>query len=217
MNNTNQYPEIGLIERYLKEITLIIHAPLQERQRIAADLREHFQAALEAGESPEVIIARLGTPEEVAADFMSQMQLSYAHFMERFGAFTIDIIVFSLYWLGIILIARIFTQSTPKIGFPGVSLWELILILSILGGLGLMVLYFPILEGRFGQTYGKRVMNLRVLRDNGLPIGYKEAILRRLSFFFKIWWLDVLYVLFTEKRQRAFDIVARTIVVREAK
>ena len=77
------------------------------------------------------------------------------------------------------------------------------------------MLYFPILEGRFGQTLGKRLLGIRVLHESGLPIGFKEAILRRLPFYFDFWPIDGLFVLFTAKKQRAFDIVARTVVVRE--
>ncbi len=48
-----------------------------------------------------------------------------------------------------------------------------------------------------------------------VQIGCKEAFLRRLPFYFEIWPVDALFIPFTEKRQRAFDIVARTIVVRQ--
>ncbi len=84
-----------------------------------------------------------------------------------------------------------------------------------LAAVGVIVLYFPILEGRFGRTPGKRLLRLWVVRENGLPIGCKEAFLRRLSYCFGIQPVDALFIPFTEKPQRAFDIVARTVVVRE--
>jgi uncharacterized RDD family membrane protein YckC len=81
---------------------------------------------------------------------------------------------------------------------------------------GGILLYFPILEGRFGQTVGKRTLGLRVLKENGLPIGYKEAFLRRISYYLEGGLvIDALFIPCTQKRQRAFDIVARTIVIRE--
>ena len=92
------------------------------------------------------------------------------------------------------------------------------MIWAILGGIavaGAVLLYFPISEARFGKTWGKAAMGLRVVKENGLSIGYKEAILRRLSFFFNIFWLDAIFMFFTEKRQRAFDIIAKTVVIRE--
>ena len=41
------------------------------------------------------------------------------------------------------------------------------------------------------------------------------SFLRRLSYDFEIQPVDALFIPFTEKRQRAFDIVARTVVVHE--
>jgi uncharacterized RDD family membrane protein YckC len=75
-------------------------------------------------------------------------------------------------------------------------------------------LFFPIAEGRFGQTLGKRLLGLRVLKESGLAIGYKEAFLRRIPFYFRFAVLDALFVPFTAKKQRAFDLVARTVVVK---
>lgn len=48
-----------------------------------------------------------------------------------------------------------------------------------------------------------------------MPIGYREAFLRRLSFYFDFIVLDALFIPFTAKRQRAFDIIARTVVIQE--
>ena len=53
-----------------------------------------------------------------------------------------------------------------------------------------------------------------MLGEDQLPVGYKESVLRRLSFYFNILPVDALFIFFTAKKQRAFDIVARTIVVR---
>jgi uncharacterized RDD family membrane protein YckC len=78
-----------------------------------------------------------------------------------------------------------------------------------------MIFYFPILESHFGTTVGKRLMGLKVRTEEGARIGLGAAFLRRLSFYFEILVLDSVFVPFTEKRQRAFDIVARTVVVRD--
>jgi hypothetical protein len=95
----------------------------------------------------------------------------------------------------------------------------LLVALAVSAGLatiGTILLYFPIQEGRFGQTLGKRLLRLWVLKEDGLPIGYKEAFLRRLSYYFDILPVDALFIPFTAKRQRAFDVVAHTVVVRES-
>ena len=83
--------------------------------------------------------------------------------------------------------------------------------------IGLMV-YFIVLEGRFGSTPGKWLLGLRVLKEDGTRIGYVEAIIRNIpkvvgnSVFIVIDALLML-LLFNKEKQRGFDKIARTIVV----
>ena len=73
----------------------------------------------------------------------------------------------------------------------------------------------PLLEGLFGRTPGKRLSRLRVVRDGGVAIGMKEAFLRRISMYLKILTIDALFIPFNAKKQRAFDMVAKTVVIHE--
>ncbi|MDA8019309.1 MAG: RDD family protein [Thermoanaerobaculia bacterium] len=88
-------------------------------------------------------------------------------------------------------------------------------LLPALSAFGLFGLYFPLFEYRFGKTPFKQVMRLRVMRESHAPIGLGIAFVRRLSLYLELLWLDGLFVFFTDKRQRALDVVARTIVVEE--
>ncbi|WP_400163360.1 RDD family protein [Brevibacillus sp. TJ4] len=70
-----------------------------------------------------------------------------------------------------------------------------------------------------GQTVGKRLMRLRVIRDTGQPITFLSAVLRNL---FRIvdmlpsgYFLGALVVFFHPKDKRIGDLVAGTIVVSE--
>jgi len=98
-------------------------------------------------------------------------------------------------------------------------LWGAILILlaviSANACIAMILAYFPLLEARFGQTLGKRLLHLRVCGEDGLPIGGKQAILRRLSFYFEILPIDALFIPFNPKHQRGFDILARTVVIED--
>lgn len=208
------------IDSYIRKVMSYIHAPERERQRIESDLRTHLEEAQHTGEPVDQILSRMGDPQEVAEGFMAQMDLHYAGFWIRLAAFILDfiliIVVTTLFAIPAIVIADLIPERNPT-GF------EILLgavLLALLFALGLAIvsmilLYFPILEGRFGRTVGKSLLRLRVLRENGLPIGYKEAFLRRLSFYFEIFAVDALFIPFTSKKQRAFDIVAKTVVVRE--
>lgn len=150
---------------------------------------------------------------------MSEVGLHYATFWRRLAAFAIHIVFMLLPVLLLGAIALLFNNLVPPhpetLGsyvFGG--LVTLIIISSALAALSIVLLYFPLLEGRFGQTLGKRVLGMRVLSENGMHIGYKQAFLRWISFHYDIFPIDALFVLFTEKPQRGFDIIARTVVVR---
>ena len=205
------------LERYLAEVMDRIQAPPREVGRIKSDLRNHLQdLADELGEdlSRETLIARMGSPEEVAREFMSNITLDYAGFMIRTFAFLIDMAA---------CIAAAGLLALPAVGLSRLSASDLagpLLILvipalaMILAAVGLMFLYFPILEGRYGTTLGKHLLNLHVVRESGAPIGYKEAFLRRIPYYFEFLVIDVIFIFFTRKNQRAFDLIAETVVIR---
>lgn len=91
-----------------------------------------------------------------------------------------------------------------------------------------IVIFFVILDGYFvafewlwsGQTPGKRWMKLRVIREDGRPITFFEAMVRNLLRDFDImpglfYSVGLVSVFATEKDQRIGDLVAGTVVVRE--
>jgi uncharacterized RDD family membrane protein YckC len=210
------------IENYIRQTMRYIQAGTVEKERISSDLRAHLQAALESGEPVQAAIERMGSPAELAVAFMSDLPFLYASFWSRSLASIIDmIVIFSagalLASLGVVFANMVPDRPSDPILWQ--DLYSVVLIFlsagAAFGVLSLIVGYFPLMEGRFGTTFGKHLLGLRVLKETGLPIGYKEAILRRLSYYFEFWPVDALFVLFTNKKQRAMDIVARTIVVHE--
>jgi uncharacterized RDD family membrane protein YckC len=210
---------MNAIDRYVNAVLHNVTAPQAERQRIEADLRAHLDEAMQSGEQLQEVLDRVGSPEEIAAAFMSEVDLRYATFWRRLAAFAIDIVLMLLPVTVLGAIVLLFNNLVPPhpetLGsyvFGGLVI--LIMISLALTAVSIFLFYFPLLEGRFGQTLGKRPLGMRVLNENGMHIGYKQAFLRRISFYFDIVPFDALFVLFTEKRQRAFDIIARTVVVR---
>jgi uncharacterized RDD family membrane protein YckC len=81
--------------------------------------------------------------------------------------------------------------------------------------------YFAFFEWIWsGQTPGKRWMKLRVIREDGRPITFWEASVRNLlrSFDmmpFPFYSIGLISVFLTNRDQRAGDMVAGTVVVRE--
>jgi uncharacterized RDD family membrane protein YckC len=207
-------------DRYLQQVLRNIQASPQDCRRLEADLRAHIQEATAAGEPLSQVFTRMGTPIEVAEAFMSQRPMYYAGFWPRALASVIDMLIIFLVASILVLTAIPFSNLVPAHPRGVEYLLGGLIILYILacmaGALGVIILYFPILEGRFGQTPGKLWLRLRVLREDGLPIHYKEAFLRRLSYYTEFMLFDALFIPFSSKKQRALDMVARTIVVRES-
>ena len=61
-----------------------------------------------------------------------------------------------------------------------------------------------------GKTLGKYLLNIKVLNETGGEVGLGAAFIRRLSYYFEILAVDALFQPFTSKKQRAFDMVAKT-------
>ncbi|MGZ5116057.1 MAG: RDD family protein [Burkholderiales bacterium] len=78
--------------------------------------------------------------------------------------------------------------------------------------------YYTVLEARSGQTLGKRLINLKVVKLEGAaPIDMQAAIVRnvlRLVDGFLFYLIGAIAVWTSDKKQRLGDRVAGTIVVR---
>lgn len=198
-------------DRYLDRALRNVLGPRDRVERFATDLRAHFDAGAERGESDAQVAARLGPPEEVAAAFMEGVALEPAGFFARLFAFVADAGVLMALLLPLFSAVVLAGRANPRPG-PG---WIALFVVAGIAMIGIGLLYFPLLEGRYGRTPGKWWMRLRVIGEDRLDIGYGQAFLRRLSLYFELLALDALFVPFTRKKQRAFDIVARTLVVHE--
>jgi uncharacterized RDD family membrane protein YckC len=79
--------------------------------------------------------------------------------------------------------------------------------------------YFVLLEWLWqGQTVGKRLYGLRVIRDDGAPAGFVAVLIRNLvrivDFLPAFYGLGLLMIIGTSRSQRLGDLAAGTYVVR---
>lgn len=131
--------------------------------------------------------------------------------------------------LGVILILLLMVGIGFVSGMAEAALgwnWDLtgniaIAILLVLLGL-LFGLYKMLFEALWnGQTPGKRVAGIRVVRTNGLPVTFLQVLIRNLMRIvdYLPWYyaLGALCVIFTQRHQRLGDLAAGTVVVRERK
>jgi uncharacterized RDD family membrane protein YckC len=84
--------------------------------------------------------------------------------------------------------------------------------------------YFALFEWLWdGQTPGKRLLKLRVIREDGRPITLWEAIARNLlrifdtfpGFFVPVYSIGLIAVFLSNRDQRVGDLFAGTVVIRE--
>jgi uncharacterized RDD family membrane protein YckC len=61
------------------------------------------------------------------------------------------------------------------------------------------ITYVLVGETRLGQTLGKHWLNLLVVRESGARISVGQAIVRLLPSLLHVWWVDVIFALFTDK------------------
>jgi uncharacterized RDD family membrane protein YckC len=201
-------------DRYIDDVIRHVLATQEDRERLETDLRSHFAEGEAAGRAPRDIIAGLGTPEEVAAAFNVEREMRYASFWDRLVAFLGDAGALLLLFLPVLGLGMLGGVLTSESGSPSIF-WIIICCLLLVAAVGVGIFYFPLLESHYGKTLGKHLMRIRVLRENGAPIGLGQAFVRRLSLYFDMLWIDALFIPFTDKRQRALDIVAKTVVARE--
>lgn len=80
-------------------------------------------------------------------------------------------------------------------------------------------LYEPLMTARDGQTVGKKMMSIRIVRTDGSPISTGQAwgrSLGRMAIATIASIIDYLPALFTEERTTIHDLMASTRVVRDA-
>ena len=136
----------------------------------------------------------------------------YAGFWMRFWAYLADlVIVFSIN--GIVLSPlKFMNEGRPiEIGY-----WTVAGILSLL----VLYLYFILMTKFYGQTIGKMIFGLKVIRKDLEPLQWTDIIFRELvgRFFYRFLFIaQLLYlvVAFDAKKQGIHDMLSDTWVVHE--
>jgi len=182
------------------------------RAQIAMELRGNIAERLERGQPVADVLQQLGDPTTLAESYLSAVPLVSASFLQRGLAKFIDVFM-------VVLTAMLFVglpvwvaghQEWPFLFGFGVVL----MVLAATFGFGL---YTIVAEHWLGFTLGKRALGLRVVRESGAPIGLGQSIVRQLPMFLQVYWIDVLFALFTDKSQRAFELLSKTRVVSETR
>tara|TARA_R110002111_G_scaffold254461_2_gene320148 strand:- start:68145 stop:69035 length:891 start_codon:yes stop_codon:yes gene_type:complete len=127
----------------------------------------------------------------------------------RYIAYMIDLAIRLAIMFGVMMVI-------PMMGIvlPGTAT-GLLLVIMFLNTWG----YYTISEGFFkGQSIGKHICGLRVIRDGGYPITFWPALLRNLvrsADAIVFYGIGITAMLLTQRFQRLGDLVAGTVVIQE--
>lgn len=152
---------------------------------------------------------RVDTPEVVGIEY------PIAGIGSRFLAFFIDILI-QVALLAVLGLGAIGLAQLPE---PGPTI-AAILFLTILFVLYVFWGYFVAFEALWsGQTPGKRVMKIRVIKTSGHPIGFVESAIRNLMRIVDslpfLYGVGLITMFINQQSRRLGDLAAGTLVVKE--
>ncbi|MEU9057370.1 RDD family protein [Streptomyces sp. NPDC048430] len=133
-----------------------------------------------------------------------------AHWGQRVGGYLLDVLIIAgpMYALGFIDLAG---SDDPATAEPGVFF-----AIGVVYTLA-MAFYQLYLEGKTGQTTGKKVLGISLHREaDGRPLGFGMAFVRKLAHFLDSFacYLGWLWPLWDEKKQTFADKVCKTVVIK---
>lgn len=216
-------------EEYLDQFERWVGGSKERKARARDELEEHLVGAAQAGELAAAM-KRLGSPRNAARDLSTGYATRPAPLPRRLLAAAIDVVI-SAVLIATGLATGTWATAQPRDAlFPedlsvdyGSERWYMTSIggvgvtLIVLGALWWIVVV-PLLEWRTGRTVGKAALGLRVIDEDGTAPSFGQVVVRRLTLIFSgpLQLFDWVFVLFNERRQRAFEIVAKTVVIRDA-
>jgi uncharacterized RDD family membrane protein YckC len=143
----------------------------------------------------------------------------FADLGSRIIAGIVDYIIVGI--VAAILFFAIFTPwmmiSRPRLGMMAGFGW------GWFGGMFLIqfvlwLMYFSYFEGTSGQTIGKRIVHVKVTKEDGLRCDLGSALVRNILRIIDhlpfLYILGIILIAVTNKKQRLGDMLARTIVVK---
>lgn len=157
--------------------------------------------------------------DELVIETPERVELHYvlANIGNRFLAAAIDHLIQAAAMVGFVVIAGIVTDWRL---FADMGTWTAAV--TVLAVFAIYWGYFVAFETVWsGQTPGKRIMRLRVVREDGRPVRFFEVFVRNLLRLaldvqpFPSYAIGVVSIIFSARSKRIGDFVAGTVVVKE--
>lgn len=191
-------------DAYIARVLAALPPATPMRDQIALELRGSIDERLAAGQTLDAAIRQLGDPVRLAESYLSAVPLRSAPFFVRALARLMD------FAIATVVIAPV-AMGLWFFGDVRYLPWGLLAYLIV--GSILIASYPIVAEAMYGKTIGKHLFGLRVVTESGTRITWLQAVVRNLPIFLQIFVIDALFALFTERSQRAFELLSRTRVI----
>jgi uncharacterized RDD family membrane protein YckC len=193
------------IDDYVNDVLNRMPAGTPRREQIGTELRGHIAERLAQGRALDDILRDLGDPGALADSYLAEVPLTLPPHGRRILAKLVDVVLIVFLVAAIVVPAATLTAFNIREEF----VW-LALCLSLVTSAILASLYTVVLEWRYGHTVGKYLTGLRVVRESGARINFGQSVVRQLPLFLQVGWIDAMFALFTDRRQRAFELLSKT-------
>lgn len=201
-------------DQFVREVLEQI-PPGSQRHRIEMDIRASIAERVEHGQSVDAAIEQFGDARVLAESYLEGVELKNAGFFDRIAAKLVDFFV--IFGTGAALVYALwqFMGNGSRAFWPtsGGAVEPAFVFACVIIAVVLCPAYFVLAEFYTGQTLGKAMMGLHVVRESGARISFVQSLVRQLPLAASILVLDAIFVLFTEKNQRAFELISKTRVV----
>ncbi|MGG0669886.1 RDD family protein [Lederbergia citrisecunda] len=169
-------------------------------------MTDHIEQSQPMNDNPEP-----NRPPEFEIIRTERFRPKFAGFWTRFWAYVIDLLIVSS--ISGIFIKPIFRVLDIKISNPSFLLfspYKVTLLILFLG-------YFALMTKMAGQTVGKMILGIKVVRQDGGKLTWGTILFREVigRFISKLLTIPYLLVIFMPKKEALHDLFADTYVVHE--
>lgn len=191
------------MQQYIQEVLRRMPAAVAARLQIDRELATHINERLEHGEPLDQVLRQLGDPATLAKSYLAEVPLVPGSFGARGVAKVVDFVALA-------------AIVAPTAAIVALAVHNALggLITEVVAVSLLFCVYTAIAEWRFSTTIGKWLLGLRVTDESGARISGGQSIVRQLPLALEVFWIDVLFALFTDRHQRAFELLSKTRVVK---
>lgn len=198
------------VDEYIHDVVRWI-PDSQDRERAEQDLLARLPRHAHIAD----IVAQYGPPRRLAESYVAGQELESAPFFRRVIAALIDIPSVMIAGLLIFYVAwKVFSSSDQNFIAAVLTGNPIAIVLCVATVILMSPTYYVVAESLIGRTVGKAIMGLRVVTESGTKVSMTQAIVRQIPLFFSFYVFDAAFALFTEKKQRLFEMLSRTRVVR---